>query len=91
MEVWENPTNKINDVIKMAVRAIEEAPTEFKVNVVLRDRDAMLFYFIKEIVKCYANLSEEEAVKYLVQGGVQREMERFAFVEQLIEAYHENK
>jgi len=83
-DIWDKPpvaeiTDKLN-------KAMENCPKEVAVNVILTGKGAKRFYFAKSLLSnAYPNLSESDIVKFLVRAGAEREIERLAYVWNLVQ------
>ena len=80
MDMLQKSSATINELKATAEEALMNAPAELHIDVTLTGVAASRFYFMKEIIKTFTKRSDQEITEYLVQGGAERELERFAFM-----------
>lgn len=82
-DIWEKPP--VSEITEKLNKSMENCPKEVSVNVILTGKGAARFYFAKSLLQnAYPNLSETDIIKFLVRAGAEREIERLAYIWNLV-------
>jgi hypothetical protein len=82
-EIWSKPP--VSEITETLETELEKRPEEVSVNVILTGKGAARFYFAKSLLEnAYPNLSESDIIKFLVRAGAEREIERLAYIWNLV-------
>lgn len=82
-DIWEKPP--VSEITEKLNKSMENCPKEVSVNVILKGKGAARFYFAKSLLQnAYPNLSETDIIKFLVRAGAEREIERLAYIWNLV-------